>query len=65
MEHLTSWFIRARERYKGLSSGQTMAEYSLILAAVAIAVFIAYQAMGQSINSMVTWNAIDVYLTGS
>jgi Flp pilus assembly pilin Flp len=65
MEQLTGWFIRFRERYKELASGQTMAEYSLILAAVAIAVFIAYQSMGQAINSMVTWQSIDLYLTGS
>ena len=65
MQQLMGWFIRVRERYKRLAGGQTMTEYSLILAAVAIVVFIAYETMGQSIDSMVTWNAIDLYLTGS
>jgi Flp pilus assembly pilin Flp len=62
---MMGWFIRVRERYKRPAGGQTMTEYSLILAAVAIVVFIAYETMGQSIDSMVTWNTIDLYLTGS
>jgi Flp pilus assembly pilin Flp len=65
MQQLMGWFVHVRERYKGLAGGQTMTEYSLILAAVAIVVFIAYEAMGQTINSMVAWNTIDLYLTGS
>jgi Flp pilus assembly pilin Flp len=36
-----------------LSKGQTMTEYSFILAAIAIAVFVAYRTMGNSITSMV------------
>jgi len=34
--------------------GQTMAEYALILAAVAIVVYIGYQLMGTTITSMLT-----------
>jgi Flp pilus assembly pilin Flp len=32
--------------------GQTMAEYALILAAVAVVVYIGYQAMGTTITTM-------------
>jgi Flp pilus assembly pilin Flp len=44
--------------------GQTMAEYALILAAVAIAAFVTYQFMGQDLNSMVSWK-VDNYLTSA
>ena len=43
--------------------GQTMTEYALILAAVAIVVFVTYEVMGQDIGSMV--NNIDTALTAS
>jgi Flp pilus assembly pilin Flp len=33
------------------ATGQTMTEYALILAAVAIVVFVTYQMMGQNIGS--------------
>ena len=42
---------------------QTMTEYALILAAVAIAAYITYQVMGQDIGSMV--NSIDDAMTTS
>jgi len=35
-----------------LARGQTMAEYALILAAVAVVVYVGYQAMGTTITSM-------------
>jgi Flp pilus assembly pilin Flp len=35
-----------------------MSEYALILAAVALVVFVFYQTMGQSIESMVEWGTI-------
>jgi Flp pilus assembly pilin Flp len=59
MEFLTRMFVKARE----LRKGQTMTEYALILAAVAIVVFVTYQVMGQDIGSMV--NKIDTSLTAS
>jgi Flp pilus assembly pilin Flp len=34
--------------------GQTMAEYALILAAVAVVVFVGYQTMGTTITTMLT-----------
>jgi len=37
-----------------LTRGQTMTEYALILAAIAIAVFITYQTMGTTIQTFVS-----------
>lgn len=59
MERLIRSFIRVCELHKGLSRGQTMSEYALILAGVAVVAFAAYASMGNAINSMVEWNAID------
>jgi len=59
MEFLTRMVVKAREWRKG----QTMTEYALILAAVAIVVFVTYEVMGQDIGSMV--NKIDTALTAS
>jgi Flp pilus assembly pilin Flp len=46
-----------RKRVCGVAKGQTMTEYALILAAVAIVAYVTYQVMGQDIGSMV--NTID------
>jgi Flp pilus assembly pilin Flp len=59
MDFLTTLFVNVRERHKG----QTMTEYALILAAVAVVVFVTYQIMGQDINSLV--NSIDKQLTST
>jgi len=37
-----------------LARGQTMAEYALILAAVAVVVFVGYQTMGTTITTMLS-----------
>ncbi|MGA6973601.1 MAG: Flp family type IVb pilin [Candidatus Binatus sp.] len=37
---------------EGFARGQTMAEYALILAAVAVLVFVAYQTMGSTISTL-------------
>jgi Flp pilus assembly pilin Flp len=50
MEFLTRTFVRVREFQKRLSKGQTMTEYALILAAVAVVVFVTYEVMGQKIR---------------
>ena len=50
-------------RVRMACTGQTMTEYALILAAVAIAAYITYQVMGQDIGSMV--NTIDNALSGA
>ena len=63
MEMVTRMFVKAREWHKGLNKGQTMTEYALILAAVAVVVFITYEVMGQDITSMV--NKIDTDLTSA
>jgi Flp pilus assembly pilin Flp len=57
MEFLTKLYVRSREFQKTLSKGQTMTEYALILAAVAVVVFVTYEVMGQDITNMV--QAID------
>jgi Flp pilus assembly pilin Flp len=60
-EQITRMYVKAREMGKRLSKGQTMTEYALILAAVAIVVFITYEVMGQDIGKLV--NNIDSSLT--
>jgi Flp pilus assembly pilin Flp len=61
MEKFTRMYLKACEMGKRLSKGQTMTEYALILAAVAIVVFITYEVMGQDIGKLV--NNIDSSLT--
>ena len=70
MELTTRMFVKARESvnkarewHKNLSKGQTMTEYALILAAIAVVVYITYQVLGQDINTLVT--AIDSDLTNA
>ena len=60
-EQIARMYLRAREMGKRLSKGQTMTEYALILAAVAIVVFITYEVMGQDIGKLV--NNVDSALT--
>ncbi|MGH7934185.1 MAG: Flp family type IVb pilin [Candidatus Binataceae bacterium] len=59
MDYLMRMFVKVRE----LPRGQTMTEYALILAAVAIVVYATYQAMGSDIGSLA--NKVDGYLTAS
>lgn len=54
-------YIAVQNRW--LVSGQTMTEYALILAAVAIVVFVTYQIMGQNIGSLV--NRVNSALTAT
>jgi len=54
MSFLTTLYVKVHEFHKGLSKGQTMTEYALILAAVAVVVFVGYQAMGTSIGTLLT-----------
>jgi Flp pilus assembly pilin Flp len=56
----TNMWIRA---VRQMSNGQTMTEYALILAAVAIVVFAVYEVMGQDITALV--NQIDSALAAS
>jgi Flp pilus assembly pilin Flp len=50
MEWITRSYLFARQ----WSKGQTMTEYALILSAVAVVVYIGYQAMGGDISSLLT-----------
>jgi Flp pilus assembly pilin Flp len=50
MNAITKLVVRAREYQRG----QTMAEYALILAAVAVVVFVGYQTMGSTITTLLT-----------
>jgi Flp pilus assembly pilin Flp len=63
MEVLTKFYVRVREFHKGLNKGQTMTEYALILAAVAVVVFVTYEVMGQDIGALV--NGIDSDLSSA
>jgi Flp pilus assembly pilin Flp len=63
MKSLAKIYLQARDRVSKLTKGQTMTEYALILAAVAIVVFVTYEVMGQDIGSLV--NKIDSSLLGS
>jgi Flp pilus assembly pilin Flp len=55
MNFLTTLYVKVREFHKGLDKGQTMTEYALILAAVAVVVFVTYEVMGQDISTLVNF----------
>ena len=63
MRKINEIVIRVREWHKGLLKGQTMTEYALIMAAVAVVVFVTYQTMGQDIGSLV--NNLNTDLTSA
>ena len=50
MDKLTRLFLKVREYQRA----QTMTEYALILSAVAVVVFVGYEAMGTTINSLLS-----------
>ena len=62
MDCLTKMYLRAREFHRNLTKGQTMTEYAMIVAAIAVVVLVTYQVMGQRINQLATW-AVDNDLT--
>jgi Flp pilus assembly pilin Flp len=64
MDSLTKMYIRAREFHRKLTRGQTMTEYAMIVAVIAIVVFVTYQVMGQNINHLVSWQ-VDNDLTSA
>jgi Flp pilus assembly pilin Flp len=49
---MTKLFIRARESVVRNTRGQTMTEYALILAAIAVVVYGTYQVLGNNIGSL-------------
>ena len=63
MESVTKMFVRVRESVVCNARGQTMTEYALILAAIAVVVYGAYAAMGNNIGTLA--NGIDSALTNA
>ena len=63
MKFVTKLYVRMREFNRRLTKGQTMTEYALILAAVAVVVFVTYEVMGQDISSLV--NKVDSDLSAA
>jgi Flp pilus assembly pilin Flp len=50
VDKIARLFVKMREYQRG----QTMAEYALIMAAVAVVVFVGYQTMGSTITTLLT-----------
>jgi Flp pilus assembly pilin Flp len=50
MDNFIGIFVSLRE----FQRGQTMAEYALIMAAVAVVVFVGYQTMGSTISTLLS-----------
>jgi Flp pilus assembly pilin Flp len=50
MDLIRKLYVKADE----FSRGQTMAEYALIMAAVAVVVFVGYQTMGTTITKLLS-----------
>ena len=50
MDKIARLFVKMRQYQRG----QTMAEYALIMAAVAVVVFVGYQTMGSTITTLLT-----------
>jgi Flp pilus assembly pilin Flp len=65
MTSLAAFFTIAREFHRKLSRGQTMTEYSLILAAIAIVCFVAYETTGQDITGLIVWGQVGNDLTSA
>jgi len=65
MDCLTKMYVRAREFHRNLTKGQTMTEYAMIVAVIAVAVFVTYQVMGQNINQLATWVVDNDLTSGS
>jgi Flp pilus assembly pilin Flp len=63
MESATKMFIHARENALRNGRGQTMTEYALILAAIAVVVYGAYAVMGNNIGTLAS--GIDSALTNA
>jgi Flp pilus assembly pilin Flp len=63
MESVTKLYVRARECVFRNVRGQTMTEYALVLAAIAVAVYGTYKALGNNIGSLA--NGVDSTLTNA
>jgi Flp pilus assembly pilin Flp len=56
MDRLNKWYLKLQEYQKG----QTMAEYGLILAVVAVVALVGYKLLGTDISSLATTVAGDL-----
>jgi Flp pilus assembly pilin Flp len=63
MDTVNKMYVKVQNLLKSLRRGQTMTEYALILAAIAVVVFVTYEVMGQDITVMV--NKVNTALTSS
>ena len=63
MNSIAKCYIGTRETLLAHVRGQTMTEYALILAAIAVVVYGVYAAMGNNIGSLA--NGIDSNLTNA
>jgi Flp pilus assembly pilin Flp len=63
VESVTKMFIRARESAVRNTRGQTMTEYTLILSAIAVAVFGIYRVLGNNVSSLAS--GVDSTLTNA
>ena len=63
MKSVTKMFISARESVVRNTRGQTMTEYALILAAIAIVVYGTYRVLGNNIGSLAS--GVDSSLTNA
>ena len=59
----TRIYLGAREAIERLTRAQTMTEYALILAAIAVVVFVTYMVMGQNVVKLT--NRVNSTLTTS
>ena len=63
MNLIAKCYTRSRETLLGHVRGQTMTEYALILAAIAVVVYGVYAAMGNNIGTLA--NGVDSALTNA
>jgi Flp pilus assembly pilin Flp len=63
MEAVTKTFIGVRESMVRNTRGQTMTEYALILAAIAVVVYGVYAVMGNNISTLAS--GVDSALTNA
>jgi Flp pilus assembly pilin Flp len=65
VEFVTKLYVSVREFNRRLTKGQTMTEYALILAAIAVVVFVTYEVMGQKISTLVNFVDSDLSAAAS
>lgn len=63
MDLFTKAFLKVRERFVRFHRAQTMTEYALILAAIAVVVYGTYRALGNNIGSLAS--GVDSALTNA